>query len=497
MSDLPSLPESNEPFEVLGIDDASGLDEKALRRAYIRRIKIYRPDRHPDEFARVRRAYEAAQRELQWRAMYGDDPDWFDDDEDAAPHPYADDRDPGAETLPDEIDLEDGAPVAEETGEAPRPEPVDPVDARVREAWASLGAGGDVREILLHLREPWDDARIALHRALLADASGLGYREEVLAAMQRGLPVSPWLATVLPPREVRRLVSEDAFTWDRLRQQPDRDGAAQLVRERIHLHLVRGRLDLAVEQVLDDDYVGDASDHTLLDWTGQEVAAVAAWADVDEIDRLDRRYSAAQIDEWTFLSPPDHRAAADALRDAWKAWRREFGTFRALRRFLVLSPIVSGDLLGELVDEVAADYLHRGATYAACFYRMADAAPELLERFTHAAESIAWRPPGDAPLEHPALARIERQLRKQQRRRGGTARTVAYEEVVRPMLTRYVVEEGISPTEVVAAFEEDRKTLPYLAGHAETIQAERMFAALYACHLLTLPAYDEDEEGEP
>ncbi len=57
-------------YRVLGV--ARDADETAVKRAYAARIKQYRPDTHPTEFAEVREAYEAALRNcrarLQWEA---------------------------------------------------------------------------------------------------------------------------------------------------------------------------------------------------------------------------------------------------------------------------------------------------------------------------------------------------------------------------------------------------------------------------------------------
>ena len=48
---------ANEAREVLGLD--SDADEKTIRRAYAKLAKTYRPDTHPEEFSRIRAAYDA------------------------------------------------------------------------------------------------------------------------------------------------------------------------------------------------------------------------------------------------------------------------------------------------------------------------------------------------------------------------------------------------------------------------------------------------------
>lgn len=60
-------------FRTLGI--ARDADETAIKRAYSSKIKQYRPDSHPAEFARIREAYEEAVRRCRARQ------EWADEDE--------------------------------------------------------------------------------------------------------------------------------------------------------------------------------------------------------------------------------------------------------------------------------------------------------------------------------------------------------------------------------------------------------------------------------
>src|SRR5690606_37765882 len=56
--DLPPLPDTEDPFELLGAAPDAGAEE--LKRVYVERIKVYRPERAPDEFARLNAAFEQA-----------------------------------------------------------------------------------------------------------------------------------------------------------------------------------------------------------------------------------------------------------------------------------------------------------------------------------------------------------------------------------------------------------------------------------------------------
>lgn len=55
----PALPDTDDPYVLLGI--APDADLKAIRQAYARLIRIYRPDRSPKEFQRIHAAFQDAQ----------------------------------------------------------------------------------------------------------------------------------------------------------------------------------------------------------------------------------------------------------------------------------------------------------------------------------------------------------------------------------------------------------------------------------------------------
>ncbi len=46
----------SDPYSVLGIEPTAG--DEAIRAAYLAKLKLYPPDRAPDEFERVREAYD-------------------------------------------------------------------------------------------------------------------------------------------------------------------------------------------------------------------------------------------------------------------------------------------------------------------------------------------------------------------------------------------------------------------------------------------------------
>lgn len=56
-----------DPFELLGVTPEN--DDRDIKRAYQRLLRVYLPERHPEEFRRIREAYEAARDFRQWLAQ--------------------------------------------------------------------------------------------------------------------------------------------------------------------------------------------------------------------------------------------------------------------------------------------------------------------------------------------------------------------------------------------------------------------------------------------
>lgn len=69
-----TLPEDSshwphDPYALLGVEQNIGARD--LRRAYTRLIKLYKPEHAPEEFRKLREAYETISQHLQWRERYG------------------------------------------------------------------------------------------------------------------------------------------------------------------------------------------------------------------------------------------------------------------------------------------------------------------------------------------------------------------------------------------------------------------------------------------
>lgn len=121
MSDLP-LPDDPERwpenvFELLGVP--LGADEKTLKRAYQKLIKVYRPEQYPDEFRRIREAYDTAQSITEWMASVGELP-----------------KPEDAEASPTELkELKEPASKPDAAGGGARPPAIATYEAALAAAW--------------------------------------------------------------------------------------------------------------------------------------------------------------------------------------------------------------------------------------------------------------------------------------------------------------------------------------------------------------------------
>lgn len=107
----------DDALQVLGIDGTAS--RKAARRAYLKLVKVHKPDRDPEGFQRVRAAFELIDQQIEWRQA------WDLSAEDAA---GADDDSPLADPAPPEAVAPNGAPDDSHEIDAPPPPDLLPLD---------------------------------------------------------------------------------------------------------------------------------------------------------------------------------------------------------------------------------------------------------------------------------------------------------------------------------------------------------------------------------
>jgi hypothetical protein len=160
---LMTLPEDltrwpDDPYALLGVEQNIGARD--LRRAYTRLIKLYKPEHSPEEFRKLREAYEKISQHLEWRERYGvhvEANTSDSDDEPAATNGTAvNDEKESAEYAgqqeAEEIASNDGATSAEEGTAANRRPGRTIVTDPLRDAW-QLALDGSHEEAFAELRK--------------------------------------------------------------------------------------------------------------------------------------------------------------------------------------------------------------------------------------------------------------------------------------------------------------------------------------------------------
>lgn len=308
MTDLEPPPESDDPYEVLGVswDD----DEKTVRRAYVRLIRVWRPEQHPKTFQRVQEAYETLREGF---------------------------RHDTARRGPDKPPA-----VSSEVAQ----------DGRVRDAellqqlWECLARGDGAKADLLFARfthEAHDRRLIARHRYLM-DEFRLGRREAagpLIAAVARGEDVLASAEQFLDTDVALREGQLGAWTWERLAGLRDRTRALRLFALHVDQGLIEGAYERLADEVESPAFEADAEDSRALQYQVHRVAAVLAWRDPARANRLAGRWPTddeVDIKNWT---PQDHLERARTLSGGYLRWLAADERPVALTRYLEVAPVLS------------------------------------------------------------------------------------------------------------------------------------------------------------
>ncbi len=467
MNDLPSLPDSNDPHELLGVPENA--DELTVKRAYLRLIRMYRPERTPEAFQRLHQAYERALEQLRWRR-------WID---------------PG--------DTEEDDP------ESPGAWPSDDLaHVPLQRVWETLAAG-DPRAAWQQLMAA-QEARpgcvvTAVHRALLAEALDTdpdGATDPLVALLGTDAPAAPWITGLFRPQDVGPSLTTEPGRWARLRAQPARHAAAQLLRRRWHRLLLSGRTTDAISEALAPPYLDDAHDDpSLLAHAAQEVAIAAAWRHPKEAERLLQEHGhGAADDDGTFTLEDQYHVIR--MEDLDGAFRRALAVQPPpllLERWFTLWPILDPDELVTLAREVAADVEDDPMPYLTAFDRMAAEAPELIVRQGDSVRHAGVPADAEVPLlqRERVKSELDRLAGSLPRRQTGRRRR-HYHKNLRAVFMHAIVDLALNPRHIswwlssLSHRGRDTRGSNALAYHQDTLLEDLGMAGLYwTCRLRELP----------
>ncbi|MBV9125794.1 MAG: J domain-containing protein [Planctomycetes bacterium] len=445
-----------DPYQLLGV--RPGVQARDLRRAYTRLIRTYKPEQYPEQFRRIRDAYEAILRHVE---MYGR---WS-----GSPQPTPAEEEP-PEELPPPTPLEsetDESPTIPETsssGQTPTPRPRVPnLEEELAELWQRACSWEEEtayrRLVELHQRHPANqDIYLRLYwlSALVPEldpevtacdwlarglrATGLTgplrelYRREITADPEAALRPSSTQLLECPARA--GLIADFAgWRWQaagRLEQWDVIGNDLQILRRGVALDEEEIWVRLLLAAVDQLAWAKDKTGRVLRKRCYEEIEQLPHLGDrlnreLDHVELL-REVSAA----WRALEP-DHWLEAELADLIPLSWTRSLTEVRAA--LLKVLKLVAQQPLGalETFDNLRPD---QGAVLAQL--------GRVLVQFQN---SLAT-PPRDRPLT-PALTRCILDFLD------GTS-GLKYLRVVRPRLLEFCLREAVAPEMVARTVDDNR-----------------------------------------
>ena len=341
-----------DPFRLLGVGDDSDL--VSLRRAYTQLIRRFKPEHFPEQFRRIREAYDEAKRRAEWRAAARTP--WSEDDEDPPTNePAANSRvdgvtrgghsSPDAEPERPESESNNGTPGRPAP---PRPRPPS-LERQLDELWDLACEGGHAAAYprlveLASAGEPCEELLLRLYWLLVAapELDAVRRPRDWLARAVRTVGLTRRLAAIYADELSRDATALDSFpVGELLNLRAPRDALSIAGRARWRTASEREDRDLIHADLdqLQTKIPLDARDHWLamlidampfLVWTrdAQRLVAVDVWREELEERGYSHAHVAAALNSFDFLFAvaADWRKtlvnerASDALAIARLAW---------------------------------------------------------------------------------------------------------------------------------------------------------------------------------
>lgn len=407
MSELPPLPDSDDPHELLGVPEDA--DEMQIKRAYLAKIRIYRPERAPAEFQRLHEAYNRALQYLTFSTWTWNDEAASDADEE----PAADDA----------------------------------LHAPLRDAWEAL-ANGDREAAQRHMasarRERPHCVRTVAHQTLLAEALGAERSEatrDLGALLGQDAAVGTWLTSTFQPADVAVALTERPGRWARLSELPDRQAALRLLRRRWHTMLLAGRLGDVCDEALEPAFRAEAHDDPWLADAALEVMVAAVWEAPKPAEQLLAEYGHEAAHEDAGVSAEDHYhiIKLQGLDTAYRVAVQDRPIPAALAQWFQLWPILDTDERRRLAERILAELPNQPEAYLRAFDQLSSESEELVWRHVHSIEEAGVTRDAEIPLLQRARVKetlesltegLPRKRITQLRRRYGHARALFLRAVI-------------------------------------------------------------------
>jgi hypothetical protein len=387
------LPDTDDPYVLL--DVRPGATPEQIRRAYLRRVKQWKPDRHPAEFRRVREAYDRLREQEKWFDAWQKAGDVVRRAAEEVARAEAEASDEGAASR-----------VAEDDDATPAEREAD----RAEDAAARASSSTPIDELAVAREAARAEIERALeHDGLLDDDEAEDDEAEdeddvdaLIAALEEELREHPDEADedlddddhsyALDPADRRRRRARASATAERL----------ATLASRVHVALEASRLAEAADLLLEPGTEVIAA-HREFAPLLLEVCCAVVWELPPRFRALVSRYG-----DLVSAHDTEHHDGAllhrRILEGELPAWREAVADWPELHRFLVLGSSLRAPAEAELGLRLGRRAAADAPAFLQVLERAAERAPGLMALYVGMAERWA-RCYGRLPLERPARAR--------------------------------------------------------------------------------------------
>lgn len=388
------LPDTDDPYVLL--DVRPGATPEQIRRAYLRRVKQWKPDRHPAEFRRVREAYDRLREQEKWFDAWQKAGDVVRRAAEEVARAEAEASDEGAASPAAEAEDDDRAHA-------------EPEADRADDAAARASSSAPVDELAVAREAARREIERALeHDALLDDDEDDHDGEDeddvdaLIAALEEELREHPDEADEdLDEDEHPYALDPAARRRRRARASASAERLAALA-SRVHTALEAGRFAEAADLLLEPGTEVIAA-HREFAPLLLEVCCAVVWELPPRFAALVSRYG-----DLVSAHDTEHHDGAllhrRILEGELPAWREAVAEWPELHRFLVLGSSLRAPAEAELGLRLGRRAAAEPTAFLQVLERAAERAPGLMALYVGMAERWA-RCYGRLPLERPARAR--------------------------------------------------------------------------------------------
>jgi curved DNA-binding protein CbpA len=391
----PALPETDDPYLLL--DVRPGASAEQIRRAYLRRVKEWKPDRHPAEFRRVREAYDRLREQEQWFDAWRQAGDVVRRAAEAAAHTEAD-----AEVPADTQAGEAEADARRET--SPRSDA-----SRAATPDEAGEASATSEAVRAELEQALEHDVLHIHADAQAGEADDEDVDALIAALEQELREHPEPGDAdedIEPEDTDedapRLHPLDAAEHRRRARVAERAEHLAALEHDVHAALERGRLAEAADRLLEPGTEAIAARREFAPLL-LEVCCAVVW-------ELPPRFAAlvARYGDLVSSHDTEHHDGAllhrRNLEGELPAWRRAVADWPELHRFLALGSSLRAPAEAELGLRLGRRAAADPTGFLQVLARAAEQAPGIVALHTAMAERWA-RCYGRLPLQRPARAR--------------------------------------------------------------------------------------------